>query len=274
MLAGVVLGLAFNTKLLEALVAAPALAVFAWLYCDWGALGQRALRLAVAALAFVVVSLSWITIVSLVPLRDRPYPLGSTNGSPWNVVFVYNGTDRLFQPARPDTFGTPSSVLLAATSSAHVSTLAVARPVHVRHARAPASPVGPLRLFAHSTLDYGGLLGVLLLSGIVWGGLSLLVARPPLRRSADARAGPGGEGEADAGRAARRARRRRARGRLHRRRRRGGGAVAVAVHRLSAVQLLLAPASRATWRPSRRPSPPPWAAAWPHSASARAGRGC
>ena len=31
--------------------------------------------------------------------HDRPYPVGSTNGSVWNAVFVYNGTDRLTRRA-------------------------------------------------------------------------------------------------------------------------------------------------------------------------------
>ena len=31
----------------------------------------------------------------LFPAHDRPYAIGSTNGSAWNAAFVFNGTDRL-----------------------------------------------------------------------------------------------------------------------------------------------------------------------------------
>jgi hypothetical protein len=43
----------------------------------------------------VVVALSWLTATLLFPAHDRPYAIGSTNGSAWNAAFVFNGTDRL-----------------------------------------------------------------------------------------------------------------------------------------------------------------------------------
>jgi 4-amino-4-deoxy-L-arabinose transferase-like glycosyltransferase len=191
--AAVVLGLAFNTKLLEALIAAPALLVLAWLLPAAGSGSRRARagQLASAGVAFVVVSLSWMTIVTLVPRRDRPFALGSTHGSVWESVFVFNGTDRLLKPAQPDTFSTPAgTALVAATRPAALAAAAPARrPAARRRRRATASqsPAGPLRLFEHSALDYGGLIGVLLLAAIAYGGLALAVLRPPLL----ARDGPG-----------------------------------------------------------------------------------
>lgn len=92
--AGAVIGLAFNVKLFEALIALPALLVLAVLVSDLP-LRRQLPRLAGAAAAFVGVSLSWLTTVSLGPARQRPFPIGSTNGSVWNVVFSFNGLDRL-----------------------------------------------------------------------------------------------------------------------------------------------------------------------------------
>jgi hypothetical protein len=44
---------------------------------------------------YVVVALSWLTATLLVPARDRPWAIGSSNGSAWNAAFVFNGTERL-----------------------------------------------------------------------------------------------------------------------------------------------------------------------------------
>ncbi len=44
---------------------------------------------------YVAVALSWLTATLLFPAHDRPYAIGSTNGSAWNAAFVFNGSDRL-----------------------------------------------------------------------------------------------------------------------------------------------------------------------------------
>jgi hypothetical protein len=43
----------------------------------------------------VVVALSWLTATLAFPAHERPFAIGSTNGSAWNAAFVFNGTDRL-----------------------------------------------------------------------------------------------------------------------------------------------------------------------------------
>jgi 4-amino-4-deoxy-L-arabinose transferase-like glycosyltransferase len=88
------LGVAFDVKLLESVVALPGLAVFAYLGMD-GARLRRLARLTAAAAVYVVVALSWLTATLLFPAHDRPYAIGSTNGSAWNAAFVFNGSDRL-----------------------------------------------------------------------------------------------------------------------------------------------------------------------------------
>jgi 4-amino-4-deoxy-L-arabinose transferase-like glycosyltransferase len=87
--AAAALGLAFNVKLLESIVALPGLAAIACLGFP------RPTRLALAALVYVAVALSWLTATLLFPAHSRPYAIGSTNGSAWNAAFVFNGLDRI-----------------------------------------------------------------------------------------------------------------------------------------------------------------------------------
>jgi 4-amino-4-deoxy-L-arabinose transferase-like glycosyltransferase len=88
------LGIAFNVKLLESLVALPGIVLFAYLGMA-GTRLRRLMRLALPGVVYVVVALSWLTATLLFPAHDRPYAIGSTNGSAWNAAFVFNGTDRL-----------------------------------------------------------------------------------------------------------------------------------------------------------------------------------
>jgi 4-amino-4-deoxy-L-arabinose transferase-like glycosyltransferase len=89
-----VLGLAFDVKLLESVVALPGLALLAYLGLPGSRL-RRLSRMALATLVYVAVALSWLTATLLFPAHDRPYAIGSTNGSAWNAAFVFNGSDRL-----------------------------------------------------------------------------------------------------------------------------------------------------------------------------------
>jgi 4-amino-4-deoxy-L-arabinose transferase-like glycosyltransferase len=88
------LGIAFDVKLLESLVALPGLAVLAYLGIP-GSRKRRLLQLLAASAVYVVVALAWLGATLLFPAHDRPYAIGSTNGSAWNAAFVFNGTDRL-----------------------------------------------------------------------------------------------------------------------------------------------------------------------------------
>jgi 4-amino-4-deoxy-L-arabinose transferase-like glycosyltransferase len=92
--AAAALGVAFDVKLLESLVALPAIAAIAYFGMP-GSRVRRLLRIAAATGVYVVVALSWLTATLLFPAHDRPYAIGSTNGSAWNAAFVFNGTDRL-----------------------------------------------------------------------------------------------------------------------------------------------------------------------------------
>jgi 4-amino-4-deoxy-L-arabinose transferase-like glycosyltransferase len=92
--AAVALGLAFNVKLLESLVALPGLLLVAWLGMP-GARRRRFAQLLAATAVYVAIALSWLTATLLFAPHDRPYAYGSTNGSAWNAAFVFNGLDRI-----------------------------------------------------------------------------------------------------------------------------------------------------------------------------------
>jgi len=89
-----VMGLAFDVKILETVVALPALALIALIGFP-GTRSGRLLKLAAAGAVYVLVALAWLLGTLVVPANDRPWAIGSTNGSAWNAVFVFNGTDRL-----------------------------------------------------------------------------------------------------------------------------------------------------------------------------------
>ena len=91
LLAGVWVGLAFQTKMIQAWLALPALAAAYLLAAPAAKLRTRCAHVALAGLVTAVVSLSWMTAVSLVPSHDRPYVDGSPNDSLYAQVFDYNG---------------------------------------------------------------------------------------------------------------------------------------------------------------------------------------
>ena len=172
--AAVVLGLAFNVKLFEALVPVPAFAAFVWLCWRGEGIGVRLRRLAGAGALFVAVALCWMAFVSLSPAHDQPYAIGSTNGSVWNSVFVFDGWDRIVKPAAPKSFSTKTAAAPLAHAAAAPSTAATASTVH-----GIASKPGPLRLFQYSLVGYGTRLGTLLFAALVFG---LVALAPMLRR--------------------------------------------------------------------------------------------
>ncbi|HEX4364442.1 MAG TPA: glycosyltransferase family 39 protein [Solirubrobacteraceae bacterium] len=155
-LAGIVMGLAFNVKLFEALVALPALVLLGAMAADLP-LRSRLLHLSDAALGFVMIGLSWVVLASIAPLGERPYPIGSTNGGVWNVAFVFNGLNR-----------------------AHQAGPATDPPL--------AEPPGPLRLLGTEGRDFGALIGVLIVPAVILGVLALVeraARRKDARRQGD-----------------------------------------------------------------------------------------
>ncbi|MFD9702017.1 glycosyltransferase family 39 protein [Lentzea sp. NPDC059081] len=94
-LAGVAIGFAFLTKMMQGFLVLPALAP-AYLLAAPTSVGKRLLHLLGAGLA-VVVSAGWfIALVELWPADSRPYIGGSTNDSLWELAIGYNGLGRIF----------------------------------------------------------------------------------------------------------------------------------------------------------------------------------
>lgn len=92
--AGIWVGLAFQAKMLEAWLLLPALAL-AYVVASPLPLRRRVGQLLGMAGIVAVVSLSWMTFVSLVPASQRPYVDGSTDNSVFAQVFAYNGFGRV-----------------------------------------------------------------------------------------------------------------------------------------------------------------------------------
>ncbi len=94
LLAGVWVGLAFQAKMTVAWLVLPALAG-AYLLAAPPRLRTRLTHLALAGAVTAVVSLSWMTVVLLVPAHERPYVDGTQNDSVFSQTFDYNGIARL-----------------------------------------------------------------------------------------------------------------------------------------------------------------------------------
>jgi 4-amino-4-deoxy-L-arabinose transferase-like glycosyltransferase len=94
--AGLWVGIAFQAKMLEAWVVLPAFGL-AYLFGRTDRWAHKLRQVAVGGLVAAVVSLSWMTIVTLTPAADRPYVDGSQNNSVYEQVFVYNGFGRTSQ---------------------------------------------------------------------------------------------------------------------------------------------------------------------------------
>ena len=121
LLAGVWVGLAFQAKMIQAWLALPALAAAYLLAAPAAKLRTRCAHVALAGLVTAVVSLSWMTAVSLVPSQDRPYVDGSPDDSVYTQVFDYNGLGRL-TGNWATLAGPPSPLVVAAKESGRLLT--------------------------------------------------------------------------------------------------------------------------------------------------------
>ncbi len=184
LLGAAALGLAFNVKLLESVVPLPALALLAYL----GLPGSRRRRLGcvlAAAAVYVVVALSWLSATLLFPAHDRPYAIGSTNGSAWNAAFVFNGSDRV-----SDTNAEGTGPLVYGSSSGF-STATQAERDHI-----PITAPSPTRLLTTVGPLSGQRLGLEVLAALLLGVPALLATL--LGPSLAARRAGGRDGAASA----------------------------------------------------------------------------
>jgi 4-amino-4-deoxy-L-arabinose transferase-like glycosyltransferase len=90
-LAGVCVGLGFETKMGAALLVVPALAV-AWL---WAAPRKRVRGLLAGGAAMLAAGGAWPLLVALTPASSRPWISGTSDNSIWSLIMDYNGLGRL-----------------------------------------------------------------------------------------------------------------------------------------------------------------------------------
>ncbi|MGZ5905812.1 MAG: glycosyltransferase family 39 protein, partial [Reyranella sp.] len=123
------LGVAFNVKMLAALICGPALLAGWWFAgtLDWR---RRLAWMAAAGMTLAVVSLAWAVAFDLTPKDSRPYAGSSHDNSMLELIVVHNGLERFVRAPR-----TPP-------------TPAPAQAQTPRFEAYDAVPVGPLRLAA------------------------------------------------------------------------------------------------------------------------------
>src|SRR4051794_4695470 len=155
--AGVCVGLAFETKMLVALMVVPGI-VAAWLWVAPRGRLAAVKSLLAGGVAMVLVGLAWPLLVALTPASDRPWISGTADNSIWSLIFGYNGFNRIEgQAGGPQAFGGGGGPFGGSS--------------------------GPLRLLNEALGGQAGwFLGVALVSGIA------VLAASRLRRS-DARSG-------------------------------------------------------------------------------------
>src|SRR4051794_19209548 len=93
-LAGVAIGLGFETKMAAALIVVPGLAA-AWLWAGPGGGFARVRQLLAGGLAMAVVGLAWPMLVWLTPASSRPWISGTSDNSIWSLIVNYNGAGRV-----------------------------------------------------------------------------------------------------------------------------------------------------------------------------------
>ena len=93
-LAGALIGFGFLTKMLQAFLVLPALALVYLVAAPTSPL-RRVRHLLVAGVALVAAGGWWVAAVELTPAADRPYVGGSTGNSILNLIWGYNGVGRI-----------------------------------------------------------------------------------------------------------------------------------------------------------------------------------
>jgi 4-amino-4-deoxy-L-arabinose transferase-like glycosyltransferase len=104
LLSAVLVGLAFNTKMLAAMVVVPGLGLTYLLFSrlSWR---RRLAHLAVAGVVLVAVSGAWVAAVDLTPASQRPYVGSTSDNSALSLAFDYNGLGRVTGQTGGTSFG-------------------------------------------------------------------------------------------------------------------------------------------------------------------------
>ena len=93
-LAGALVGFGFITKMLQAFLILPVIAVVYLLAAPTG-WWRRVWQVCLMGVSVLVAAGWWVAAVALTPAADRPYVGGSQNNSILNLIFGYNGFGRI-----------------------------------------------------------------------------------------------------------------------------------------------------------------------------------
>ena len=205
--AAVLVGLAFNTKSLAALLCVPGIVV-AYLACAPGSLRRRLAQLLAAGVVLGAVAVSWAVAVDLTAASQRPYVGGSATNSVFQLDFGYNGFGRvagqeggpggttkapltrtLIAPLNRPGVDIPPTPAERAYFSAHPPTHRATTPAPTipqgRQRRAGPIPFGgtrsPVRIFATGLGDQAGWVVPLAIIGLI--AAALLLRRRNDRRT-------------------------------------------------------------------------------------------
>jgi 4-amino-4-deoxy-L-arabinose transferase-like glycosyltransferase len=99
-LTGVLLGLGYLTKMLQAFLVLPAFGL-AYLWAGPGTPGRRVRQLLAGGAALLASAGWWVAIDLLTPAADRPYVGGSADNNILQLTFGYNGLGRLTGSGNP-----------------------------------------------------------------------------------------------------------------------------------------------------------------------------
>ena len=93
-IAGILIGLGFNIKMLQAYMVVPAFAII-YLIFSKQKFSKRLFTGILTTVIMLAVSLSWAIIVEFYPSSDRPYVDSSSNNSIFELIIDHNGTERI-----------------------------------------------------------------------------------------------------------------------------------------------------------------------------------
>ena len=114
-LAGVLVGLGFQAKMMQAWLVLPAFSLV-YLLASTLPRGRKLLRLLVAGLVTFAVSISWMTMISAFPSSARPFIDGTTNNNIFSMVFGYNGLNHFVSGIVPGALGADPSTAIGNVS--------------------------------------------------------------------------------------------------------------------------------------------------------------
>jgi 4-amino-4-deoxy-L-arabinose transferase-like glycosyltransferase len=87
-------GLGFNIKMMQAILPLPAFYAL-YIFGAKTVWKQKVLNIALASILLVVVSFLWAVIVDMTPVNQRPYVGSTSTNSEMELIFGYNGINRL-----------------------------------------------------------------------------------------------------------------------------------------------------------------------------------